>query len=113
MRKHVGKMVALVGVPAAIVAGKVILDKLVGEPSTQSGGVALSSGGHFSGEPAPLGGEVSHDLLDLLVCPEDKGPLTLDEAGHYLVNPRNGYRYPIRGGIPIMVIEEGRANKVS
>lgn len=59
-------------------------------------------------DEAPLGGHVSDDLLKILVCPEDKGPLELIEQGHFLFNPRNGYRYPIRNGIPVMLIEEGK-----
>ncbi|MEA3337083.1 MAG: Trm112 family protein [Chloroflexota bacterium] len=51
---------------------------------------------------------MSPELLDILVCPEDKGPLVLSEDGKWLINPRNGYRYPIRKGIPVMLIEEGR-----
>ena len=48
------------------------------------------------------------DLLRILVCPLDKGPLTLSADGKWLINPRNGYRYPIRDGIPVMLIEEGK-----
>ena len=59
-------------------------------------------------DEAPLGGHVSDDLLKILVCPEDKGPVELIEQGHFLFNPRNGYRYPIRNGIPVMLIEEGK-----
>ena len=44
----------------------------------------------------------------ILVCPEDKGPLELVDDGKFLLNPRNGYKYPIRNGIPVMLIEEGR-----
>lgn len=57
---------------------------------------------------AALGGEISPDLLKILVCPLDRGPLTLSADGKWLINPRNGYRYPIRDGIPIMLIDEGR-----
>lgn len=53
-----------------------------------------------------LGGEVSPDLLDRLVCPLDKGPLDLVD-GKWLVNRRNGYRYPISDGIPVMLVEVG------
>jgi hypothetical protein len=53
-------------------------------------------------DEAPLGGEVSEDLLKILVCPEDKGPLELVDDGKFLLNPRNGYRYPIRNGIPVV-----------
>lgn len=59
-------------------------------------------------EDAPLGGEVSPQLLEILVDPEDKGALHLMEDRKFLLNPRNGFRYPIRNGIPVMLIEEGR-----
>ncbi len=59
-------------------------------------------------DEAPLGGEVSADLLEILVCPEDKGSLELVDEGKFLLNPRNGYKYPIRAGVPVMLIEEGR-----
>ncbi|MBX3013052.1 MAG: Trm112 family protein [Caldilineaceae bacterium] len=51
---------------------------------------------------------MSQELLKILVCPEDKGPLELVEGGKFLLNPRNGYKYPIRNGIPVMLIEEGK-----
>lgn len=57
---------------------------------------------------------ISPELLEILVCPADKGPVELitDEQGNeWLVNRRNGYRYPIEDGIPIMLIEEGEKNK--
>jgi uncharacterized protein YbaR (Trm112 family) len=59
-------------------------------------------------DDAPLGGQVSDELLKILVCPEDKGPLELVDDGKFLLNPRNGYKYPIRNGIPVMLIEEGK-----
>jgi uncharacterized protein YbaR (Trm112 family) len=57
-----------------------------------------------------LGGTVSQDLLDILVCPLDKGPLEIVD-GQWLVNRRNGYRYPIIDGIPVMLIEVGEKYK--
>jgi uncharacterized protein YbaR (Trm112 family) len=62
-------------------------------------------------EERPLGGSISPELLKILVCPEDKGPLELIDGGKYLLNPRNGYRYPIRDGIPVMLIDEGKKNQ--
>ena len=59
-------------------------------------------------DDAPLGGQISDDLLKILVCPEDKGALELVDDGQFLLNPRNGYKYPIRNGIPVMLIEEGK-----
>lgn len=60
----------------------------------------------FAIDESTLGGEVSPDLLERLVCPLDKGPLQLVD-GKWLVNPRNGYRYPITDGIPVMLVEVG------
>ncbi len=59
-------------------------------------------------DDAPLGGKISEELLKILVCPEDKGSLLLVDDGKFLLNPRNGYKYPIRNGIPVMLIEEGK-----
>ena len=50
--------------------------------------------------------ELDPRLLEILACPEDKGPLLYfaDEATLY--NPRLKRRYPIRDGIPVMLIDE-------
>ena len=45
-------------------------------------------------------------LLDILACPEDKGPLVYFEDEESLYNPRLKRRYPIRGGIPVMLLDE-------
>lgn len=60
----------------------------------------------YAVDPATLGGDVSPDLIASLVCPLDKGPLELVD-GQWLVNRRNGYRYPISDGIPVMLVEVG------
>lgn len=59
-------------------------------------------------DESELGGPLDPELLKILVCPLDRGPLKLSDDGKWLINPRNGYRYPIRRGIPVMLIEEGR-----
>ena len=48
-------------------------------------------------------------LLDILACPEDKGPLYYFEAEESLYNPRLRRRYLIRDGIPIMLVDEAEA----
>ena len=48
-------------------------------------------------------------LLDILACPEDKGPLYYFEAEEALYNPRLRRRYLIRDGIPIMLAYEAEA----
>ncbi len=45
-------------------------------------------------------------LLDILACPEDKGPLLYFEAEGALYNPRLKRRYAIRDDIPIMLVDE-------
>lgn len=45
-------------------------------------------------------------LLDILACPEDKGPLLYFEAEQSLYNPRLQRRYRIDDGIPVMLIDE-------
>jgi len=48
-------------------------------------------------------------LLDILACPEDKGPLLYFEAESSLYNPRLHRRYVIRDDIPVMLIDEAEA----
>ena len=45
-------------------------------------------------------------LLAILACPEDKGPLYYFPTEDFLFNPRLGRKYEIRDGIPIMLIDE-------
>ena len=45
-------------------------------------------------------------LLDILACPEDKGPLLYFEGEGSLSNPRLKRRYAVRDDIPIMLIDE-------
>ncbi len=48
-------------------------------------------------------------LLEILVCPLTKGPLTYDRAANELVSAKAGLAFPIRDGIPIMLVDEARA----
>jgi uncharacterized protein YbaR (Trm112 family) len=45
-------------------------------------------------------------LLEILACPEDKGPLLYFESEDSLYNPRLKRRYAIKEGIPVMLIDE-------
>ncbi len=45
-------------------------------------------------------------LLEILACPEDKGPLFYFEDESSLYNPRLKRRYEVRDDIPIMLIDE-------
>ncbi len=55
-------------------------------------------------EPPKLGGEVDPELLAILACPLDKQPVT--RQGNYLVCQECQRHYPIREGIPVMLIDE-------
>ena len=48
-------------------------------------------------------------LLEILACPEDKGPLLYLEDEQALYNPRLQKRYRIQDDIPIMLIDEAEA----
>ena len=50
----------------------------------------------------------SPKLLEILVCPLTKGPLRYDAEREELVSEQAGLAYPIRDGIPIMLIDEAR-----
>jgi hypothetical protein len=47
-------------------------------------------------------------LLEILVCPLTKGPLVYDREAGELISQQAGLAYPIRDGIPIMLIDEAR-----
>ncbi len=48
-------------------------------------------------------------LLEILVCPLTKGPLTYDRAAGELISEQARLAYPIRDGIPIMLVDEARS----
>ncbi len=47
-------------------------------------------------------------LLEILVCPQDRGPLLL-VGDEYLYNPRLRRAYRIEGGIPVLLVDEAVA----
>jgi uncharacterized protein YbaR (Trm112 family) len=48
-------------------------------------------------------------LLEILACPEDKGPLLYFADEDLLYNPRLHRKYAVRDDIPIMLIDEAEA----
>ena len=52
--------------------------------------------------------EIDPKLLDILVCPLTKGPLIYDRNAQELVSDQAQLAYPIRDGIPIMLVDEAR-----
>lgn len=51
---------------------------------------------------------VDAKLLEILVCPLTKGPLRYDEEAQELISEGANLAYPIRDGIPIMLVDEAR-----
>ena len=47
-------------------------------------------------------------LLEILVCPVTKGPLEFDAAHNELISRQAKLAFPIRDGIPIMLVDEAR-----
>ncbi|MEE2760242.1 MAG: Trm112 family protein [Pseudomonadota bacterium] len=52
--------------------------------------------------------DVDPKLLEILVCPVTKGPLRYDREARELVSEKAKLAYPIRDGIPIMLVDEAR-----
>lgn len=52
--------------------------------------------------------DIDPRLLAILVCPLTRSPLRYDVEARELVADAAGLAYPIRDGVPIMLIEEAR-----
>jgi uncharacterized protein len=49
---------------------------------------------------------VDAELLEILVCPNDRGAIDYLEGEQEIVCRTCGYRYPVRDDIPVMLIDE-------
>ena len=47
-------------------------------------------------------------LLEVLVCPVTHGPLQYDRVRNELVSHQLGRAFPVRGGVPVMLLDESR-----
>jgi hypothetical protein len=52
--------------------------------------------------------KIDRKLLEILVCPLTKGPLDYDAENQELISRQARLAYPIRDGIPIMLVDEAR-----
>ena len=52
--------------------------------------------------------EVDPKLLEILVCPLTKTPLRYDKEAQELISDQAKLAYPIRDGIPVMLVDEAR-----
>jgi len=47
-------------------------------------------------------------MLSILVCPKTRAPLTYNSETNELISKKAKLAYPIREGVPIMLVEEAR-----
>jgi len=47
-------------------------------------------------------------MLGILVCPKTRGPLNYDSATHELISKKAKLAYPIRDGVPILLVDAAR-----
>ena len=52
--------------------------------------------------------EVDPKLLEVLVCPQSRRPLRYDRQRQELISDTARLAYPVRDGVPIMLIDEAR-----
>lgn len=52
--------------------------------------------------------KIDNKLLEILVCPLTKTPLRYDAKAGELISDKAGLAFPIRDGIPIMLVDEAR-----
>jgi hypothetical protein len=52
--------------------------------------------------------DIDPKLLEILVCPLTKSTLRYDREAQELISVEAGLAYPIRDGIPIMLVDEAR-----
>lgn len=55
--------------------------------------------------------EIDEKLLEILVCPVTKQPLTYDRKKNELISVAAKLAFPIHQGIPILVVDEARKLK--
>jgi len=53
--------------------------------------------------------EFDRRMLEALICPRSQQTLRFDAARQELVSKSAGLAYPIRNGIPVMLVDEARA----
>ena len=51
---------------------------------------------------------IDKELMEILVCPNCRGEVEERDAEQVIVCTKCGYRYPVRDGIPVMLIDEAQ-----
>lgn len=109
-----GVLGVLVGLGAAIAglwASRRFFGASEGETTFGAGG---APGATTGGEPAAHREGLDPTLLEILACPDDKSPVIYQKEGdaERLTCTKCGKRYPVRDGIPVMLIDEATPGPV-
>ena len=56
---------------------------------------------------------IDKELLEILACPKCKAEVKLEGERIICTNPQCGLRYPVRDGIPVMLIDEAEPPAVT
>ncbi len=107
-----------VGLAAALGGAALAARKLFGaDESASSSDEHLTGGSTASSSnitPLPPREGLDPTLLEILACPDDKEPVIYQKEGdsERLTCTKCGKRYPVREGIPVMLIDEATAGPV-
>ncbi|SNS92254.1 hypothetical protein SAMN06295912_12419 [Sphingomonas laterariae] len=66
------------------------------------------SGGSIGDGPSRDVHDIDPELLAILVCPVTRGPLRHDAAAGELVSEAAGLAFPIRDGVPVLLVDAAR-----
>ena len=66
------------------------------------------SGDGRASDAVPAAGTADRRMLEALVCPVTRGALVYDAARSELVSRNAGLAFPIRNGVPVMLVDEAR-----
>ena len=59
-------------------------------------------------KPLNMSSQIDPKVLEILVCPLSKTPLRYDAKAQELISDQAQLAYPIRDGIPVMLVDEAR-----
>jgi uncharacterized protein YbaR (Trm112 family) len=109
MRK--GLIGAAVGLTAAVGGAAWAIKKLL---APSDGQPASGTDTTETAPPPPRREGLDPTLLEILACPEDKEPVIYQKEGEAerLTCTKCGKRYPVRDGIPVMLIDEAQPGPV-
>ncbi len=74
-------------------------------PKKSSAKAAKEKSPKKQADPGP---DIDPKLLGVLVCPKTRSPLTYDREAGELISKKAKLAYPVREGVPIMLVDEAR-----